>query len=30
MESSIRGATEQAKLDTIDKIWYVVEKRYNL
>lgn len=29
-ESSIRGATQQAKVDTIDKIWYVVEKRYNL
>ena len=29
-ESSIRGATQQAKVDTIDKIWYVMEKRYNL
>ena len=28
-ESSIRGADQQAKLDTIDKIWYIVEKRYN-
>lgn len=29
-ESIIRGATQQAKVDTIDKIWYVVEKRYDL
>ena len=29
-ESSIRGADQQAKVDTIDKIWYVVEKRYDL
>ena len=29
-ESIIRGATQQDKIDTIDKIWYVVDKQYNL
>ena len=27
-ESIIRGETQQDKIDTIDKIWYVVEKQY--
>ena len=27
-DSIIRGATQQEKVDTIDKIWYVVEKEY--
>ena len=29
-DSIIKGATQQDKVNTIDKIWYVVEKEYNL
>ena len=29
-ESSIRGKTQQDKINTIDKIWYVVIKKYNI
>ena len=29
-ESIIRGATQQDKVNTIDKIWYIVEKNYHL
>lgn len=29
-ESIIKGATQQDKVNTIDKIWYVVEKEYNI
>ena len=29
-DSIIKGKTQEDKVNTIDKIWYVVEKEYNI